>query len=89
MIENPEDETSVPEQGLGMQVVDAYRVAELNVFDSFEKRKVRTIETNKDITSWPVFDVYMPKQVSPASAGVVTRQLKTHLRPESPALQTT
>lgn len=57
MVEHGADETTVPEEGLGGEIVDAERIAELDIGDGLVERKISGKEGDENIASRPVLNV--------------------------------
>ena len=58
MVQDGADETAVPEEGLGREVVYAKGATELDVRDGLVKGKVGREEGDENVATWPVFDVW-------------------------------
>lgn len=57
MVQDGTNETTVPEEGLGGEVVDAKGTAELDVRDSLIEGKVCGKKRDENVATWPIFDV--------------------------------
>ena len=57
MVQESNDDASVPEKCLGMEIVDADWIPEFNILDCLEEWKVGAEKANKNITSRPILHV--------------------------------